>query len=90
MYIKHIIRDNISNDILVNCLKYFNLYFDNNNLINESSIGYLCKYDYYILVKIILTEMNIDINTITIYTIKFHSILIWIRIIFMLIYLSKI
>ncbi|KAK8846928.1 hypothetical protein M9Y10_019497 [Tritrichomonas musculus] len=59
-----------SNNILVNCLKYFNLCFEQNNLINESSFCHLCRYDYYCLVNFLLKEKNIDINAKTIYITK--------------------
>ena len=58
------------NDIMVNSLKYYNLYFEQKDLINESSFFYLCKYDYYIPVTILLNEKDIDINTTIIYAIK--------------------
>ena len=62
----------ISNDIMINSLKYHNLNFEQNDLITESSFYYLCKYDHYMLVKSILKEMDIDVNTKII-----HITLIW-------------
>ena len=44
------------------CIKYCNFTFMNNELFVQSSFVDLCKYDYYSLVKILITEKNIKIN----------------------------
>ena len=60
---KYIKEDwNKSFDILINALKYYNFYYIQNELINDSSFGYLCKYDYFMLVQILLCEKEININ----------------------------
>ena len=56
-----------SNDSLINCIKYYNFILMENDLIDQSSFFYLCKYDYYFLAVCLLNELSIDINKITIY-----------------------
>lgn len=56
-----------SNDALINCIKYYNFILMENDLIDQSSFFYLCKYDYYFLAVCLLNELSIDINKITIY-----------------------
>ena len=55
--------------IFVNGLKHYNFYFIQNEQINETTFNYLCEYDYYRLVSILLNTMNIDINYKKIYKI---------------------
>ena len=64
-------KDN-TNNVLSNSIKCYNLYFEPNNIINESSFFYLCKYDHYKLVKILLEENDIDINAKTICKVLFY------------------
>ena len=54
--------DNEPYNILVDSLKYYNFYFAEQNVINDSSFFYLCEYDYYILVNILVKETAADIN----------------------------
>ena len=51
--------DTLSN---VNGIKYYNFAFIQNDLINKSLFYYLCKFDYYLLVKAILCTPDIDIT----------------------------
>ena len=60
---------------VVNGIKYRNFKFINNEQMNETTFNYLCEYDYYTLVSILLNKTNIDINHKTIYKIiHFNSI----------------
>ena len=67
---------NTTNDVFLNCIKYCNIFFEQKNIINESLFFYLCRYDYYKLVKFFLNENYIDINAKIIYMKKFNAILI--------------
>ena len=68
--------DENSIDSLIHSLKCYNFAFIHDDLINKSSFGALCKYDYGMLVKILLQSKYIDVNeTIEILkTKKFHKI----------------
>ena len=45
------------------CLKYNNYtYIQPNNLFDESIFYYLCKYDYCDLVKMLIQNLNLNIN----------------------------
>ena len=48
-------------------LKYHNFGFVQQNFINQKSFCYLCKYDYYTLVDILLKDFNVDVNDKIIY-----------------------
>ena len=60
-----------SNDKLINGLKYYNFMLIKYDIENETSFGYLCKYDYYLLVFILCKNTNIDINKKIIYIVIF-------------------
>lgn len=59
----------MSDEILIWSLKYYNFEFMKHSDINESLFCYLCKYDYFYLVSEILKGPNVDINK-TIISIK--------------------
>ena len=61
----------ILNDKLIFCLKYYNFLFMQCDIDNEDSFGYLCKYDYYLLVLILLKNKDININNGVVYTMTF-------------------
>ena len=63
-------EDEYSADTFIQCLKYFNFSFLQNELVNESSFCYLCFFDYYSLVNELLTSRDVDINSKTIQNIK--------------------
>ena len=44
------------NQLIAKYLKYFNFSFIQNNYVNEETFYYLCRYDYYILVGILLND----------------------------------
>ena len=56
-------KDEYSNDVIIKSLKYYDFSFLQNENINESSFCYLCYFDYYSLVYILLNGRNIDVNT---------------------------
>ena len=70
------IENEKSNDTLINGLKYYNFSFMKDESINESLFGYLCEYDYYILVDILLSKTKVDINLQFIFNFVFNSIFI--------------
>ena len=53
---------NINSQNFIQCIKYHNYAFMPFISINESSFGFLCEYDHYTLVDILLKEKEIDIN----------------------------
>lgn len=46
------------------CFKSYNFSFIENEMINECTFPYICKYDYYSLINIILNDENFDVNKI--------------------------
>ena len=56
----------IKDDILSYAIKYYNFSFiqNENDSLFDDSLFYLVRYNYYFLVKLALTEKNIDINQI--------------------------
>ena len=54
-------------------LEYYNFSFLENEYINESSFYLLCKHDYYLFVKVLLTGRNIKINQKVMYTNKIQN-----------------
>ena len=59
-------QEDVSQLTFIQCLKYYNFAFIQNELINQSSFFDLCKYDYYSFVNILLNDANNDINRIII------------------------
>ena len=59
---------------IIYALKFYNFIFIKNEEINETTFKYLCQYDYYILVSILLNSKVIDINRATIENIIFLAI----------------
>ena len=55
-----------SKAVFIQSLKYYNFSFLQNELVNESSFCYLCNFDYYSLVKYLLTIRGADVNSKTI------------------------
>ena len=53
---------NINSQNFIQCIKYHNYAFMPIISINESSFVFLCEYDHYTLVDILLKEKEIDIN----------------------------
>lgn len=51
-----------SKNVLIQCLKNYNYAFIQNNCINKSYFFYLCKYDYYVLVDILMKTQSIKLN----------------------------
>ena len=68
-YIKNayiLINNENVRDIFINSLKYYNFDMVQNELINNSAFVYLCQYNYFYIVDILLKENGIDINQIAI------------------------
>ena len=58
------IEEKDSNRFLIQNIKYYNFQFIQNEKINENSILYICQYNYYSLLNILLNEKKIDVNKI--------------------------
>ena len=56
-------EDENSQNTLKQSLKYYNFTFLKNELINESSFCFMCKYDYYSLAKVFLATRDVEINS---------------------------
>ena len=60
-----------------NIFKYYNFNLMQNESINESSFYYICKYDYYFLINILIKIPDFNINKpkiyITIYNLIFKK-----------------
>ena len=63
-----------TDDFSICCIQYYNFIQITNDIINESSFYYICKYDNYILANILLKEINVDINKKTIFQTIFNTI----------------
>ena len=64
-YIENIILNDDNENIQlnnINYFKYYNFAFIQNEKINQSSFYDLCFYDYYSLVKILVSSNEVDIN----------------------------
>ena len=59
-----------SNNACIDGIKYYNFSFIQSDFINKNSFCYLCIYNYYSLVNIILKENSFDINHKMIFTTK--------------------
>lgn len=61
---KSLYKKNQSNEgkILEQCLGSYNFEFIQNDQIDQNSLALLCKYDYFILVNLLLNDKNIDVN----------------------------
>ena len=57
----------------IQCLKYYNFAFIQDEYINRSFFIYFCKYDYYFLVDFLLNNNDIDINQLIIHEIIIQS-----------------
>ena len=55
-------EDENLNEIFIHSLKYYNFSFLQNEKINESCLYDLCYYGYYLFVKDLLMNKNVDIN----------------------------
>ncbi|KAK8889062.1 hypothetical protein M9Y10_033805 [Tritrichomonas musculus] len=53
-------------ETFIKSIKNYNFAFIQNEFINNSAFNELCKYDYYILVEILLNNANIDLNMLVI------------------------
>ena len=56
-------EDKISYDTFIQCLKYHNFAFLQNECMNELSFCHFCYFDYYSIVKALLAGGEIDINS---------------------------
>ena len=74
-YIKNNFLNDIDKfDIIASCLKYYNFAFIDCELI-KNSFYYLCHYDYYQFVKLLVKNDKIDINQIKNIFIQFFQII---------------
>lgn len=67
---------NVDFDISIQGMKYKNYFYFPNDLINELSYYYFCKYNYIYLYKLLIKMTYIKINTKIILSFYFHQIFI--------------
>lgn len=69
-------ENNVKNSFIF-ALKYYNFAFIQSDMINDSVLFDLCKYDYYFFIDSILKTTNVDVNNIVSnekYTVKTFTV----------------
>ena len=71
------IEERKSSNFLNQCFKSSNLLLLQNELNYEDTLFYLCQYDYYFLLKLLLKDDGIDVNKILVKKIQYNFIIIF-------------